>query len=479
MREFPAARPMPFEGAAVPGGHPAEGASSSLPLLRVVDVQKTHTITRGAAFSFKELAVGASSGRVRHETVEALRGVSFDLHPRECLGVVGRNGAGKSTLLRLIAGVTTPDAGRVDVRGTVASLIELGAGFHPDLSGVENVFLMASLTGVAHDRVRERLREIVAFAGVEEFLFTPIKHYSSGMVVRLAFSIAVHFDPGILLLDEVMAVGDSDFQQRSRARIEEMRAGGAAIVLVSHDLDLVERVCDRVLWLEGGRVQADGDPVEVVGAYVEEEYRREALRAPSSRLTVGDSARLTHARFGSGELLLTRTAMIDAAGRRKRLIHAGEPITIEIDVHRPPAATLAGDRPVRQEAGPANVIVTITRRDGVGICYLHLMSAGAASGPHAPLEPPAEGATRTVALRFDRFDLAPGGYQLSFAVYPASAGDFPRRPEDYPYDCHLRMYEFSVAAPPGEAWEPAGGVRLRPEVVVEVAAEADEAAGTG
>jgi ABC-type polysaccharide/polyol phosphate transport system ATPase subunit len=415
----------------------------SPPLLRAVDLHKTHHLKRGAALSLKELAIQGLFRSVEMETIEALRGVSLEVHAGETVGVIGRNGAGKSTLLKIVAGITPPDSGRVETVGRVGSFIELGAGFHPELSGSENIFLMASLVGLPKSFARERYAKIVAFSGVEDFIHVPIKHYSSGMVARLAFSAAAHFDPKILLLDEVMAVGDGDFQERGVQKIEQLRQEGAAILLVSHDLHLIERTCDRAIWLEGGRVARDGDPILVVGEYVEDETRREALRGPSSALEMSDHKHVAAARFGSGELIISRVSMKDAQGRRKRLFHSGELVEIEIEFRRPLDSELDPARARRQEPGPASVIVSITRKDNVGICYLPMINRDAP--PLPALEP---GETATATARFDRFGLAAASYQLSVAAYPAHVGDFPRGENDYPYDCHLRLHDFSVLESP-------------------------------
>ena len=199
----------------------------------------------------------------------ALLDVSFSVELGETLGLIGRNGSGKTSILKLIAGVTAPSQGQVVVRGRVSPLIELGAGFHPDLTGRENIYLNASILGLSNREIRARFADIVAFAELREFIDTPIKRYSSGMYMRLAFAVAVHTDPDILLVDEVLAVGDAPFQEKCLTKMREFQKRGVAIVFVSHDLALVQQFCHRGLWLDSGRIVAEGAPEGVVQKYAE------------------------------------------------------------------------------------------------------------------------------------------------------------------------------------------------------------------
>jgi ABC-type polysaccharide/polyol phosphate transport system ATPase subunit len=199
--------------------------------------------------------------------LRALDDVSLDVRRGETLGVVGDNGAGKSTLLKVIARITPPDAGRVEVRGRLSALIEVGAGFHPELTGDENVLLHGSILGLARRELRAALPEIAEFAGLVGSMDVPVKHFSTGMYARLGFAVAVHADPAVLLVDEVLSVGDAPFRERCHDRIERLRLSGSGILFVSHDLPEVERRCQRALHLQGGRVVADGPPADVVRDY--------------------------------------------------------------------------------------------------------------------------------------------------------------------------------------------------------------------
>lgn len=200
-----------------------------------------------------------------------LRHVSFDIHRGETLGIVGQNGSGKSTLLRLIAGAAYPTEGHIAVRGRIAPLLSLGAGFQPDMTGRECIEINATALGLSRQEIIARLDDIIAFAELADFISTPVRYYSSGMLARLGFSVAVHTDPDLLLVDEVLAVGDHNFQIKCTARIEQLRNEGVTILFVSHDSELVRKLCRRALWLRGGALVADGPASEVLAEYASAE----------------------------------------------------------------------------------------------------------------------------------------------------------------------------------------------------------------
>ena len=227
--------------------------------IEVDDVSKGFVLRRGR--SLKELAALAVKGRQLTDQFQALDGVSFTVEQGETVGLLGLNGSGKSTLLKLISGVMRPDTGSVRVRGRIAGLIEVGAGLHPDLTGRENVFLNGAILGMDEAQIRRQFDAIVAFSGIDQFLDTEVKFYSSGMFLRLAFAVAVHTDPDVFLVDEILAVGDEPFQRKCLDRIAQLSAEGRTLVVVSHDLDLVEKVCHRGVVLEAGRMVVDG-PVQ-------------------------------------------------------------------------------------------------------------------------------------------------------------------------------------------------------------------------
>src|SRR6187200_2496122 len=202
------------------------------------------------------------------ETFSAIRNVSFTVPQGQTYGVIGRNGSGKSTALKVVAGITKPTSGTVTVRGRISALIELGAGFHPEISGRENVFINGIMLGLSKREIARRFDEIVEFAELQDFIDAPVKTYSSGMYMRLGFAVAIHVDPDVLLVDEVLAVGDEGFTHKCLDKFAEFKRRGKTILLVTHSLGLVERFCDEALWLDGGRLQGLGDPRRIVGAYV-------------------------------------------------------------------------------------------------------------------------------------------------------------------------------------------------------------------
>ena len=205
----------------------------------------------------------------RYEEIWALDGVSFQVGEGEVLGIVGRNGAGKSTLLKILTRITTPTSGTATIRGRVGSLLEVGTGFHPELTGRENIFLNGSVLGMKRREILQKFDEIVEFSGVERFIDTPVKRYSSGMSVRLAFAVAAHLEPEILLVDEVLAVGDAEFQQRCLGRMEDISLTGRTVLFVSHNMHAVAQLCNRTIWLDDGRVKEDGSSPEIIARYLQ------------------------------------------------------------------------------------------------------------------------------------------------------------------------------------------------------------------
>src|ERR1043166_2765598 len=255
----------------------------------------------------------------------AIKDVSFEVQPGEVVGIIGRNGAGKSTLLKILSRITKPTKGRVEINGRVGSLIEVGSGFHPELTGRENVYLNGSILGMTRREINKKLDSIVEFAELRQFIDTPVKRYSSGMYVRLGFSIAAHLDPDILLLDEVLAVGDASFQRKCIQRITELKKNGTTIVFISHDLRAVQQLCDRVILLKSGRIEADGNPAETIALYQSSSARL------SSQSTRG---------FGqdpSAEAVVTSLTFHDEYGNECLAFETGRPMTVVLDyqVHKP------------------------------------------------------------------------------------------------------------------------------------------------
>src|SRR6478735_5967541 len=224
------------------------------------------------------------------ETFPALTDVSFTVMPGQTLGVIGRNGSGKSTTLKLVAGITKPTSGVVRVRGRISALIELGAGFHPEISGRENVFINGIMLGLSRREIQQRFDEIVEFAELTDFIDAPVKTYSSGMYMRLGFAVAIHVNPDVLLVDEVLAVGDEGFTHRCLDKFAEFKRRGKTILIVTHALGLVERFCDEALWLDRGRIKGSGDPKRIVGAYITDVEKREEVELAANDARARESA---------------------------------------------------------------------------------------------------------------------------------------------------------------------------------------------
>ena len=259
--------------------------------------------------------------RQERQEIWALRDVSFEVREGEVLGLIGRNGAGKSTLLKILTRITAPTAGHAVIRGRVGSLLEVGTGFNPELTGRENVFLNGSILGMKRREIQRKLPDIVEFSGIDRFIDTPVKRYSSGMYVRLAFSVAAHLEPEILLVDEVLAVGDAEFQQRCLGRMEDFSGTGRTVLFVSHNMQTINQLCDRVIWLDEGSIAEDGDPSRVVTNYLQStSYATGAFISwPDDEDAPGDDL---------ARLLAVRA--IDEDGDLSEAIDVREPIGIEM-----------------------------------------------------------------------------------------------------------------------------------------------------
>ncbi len=308
--------------------------------IEVEGVSRRFRVHARAQRTLKELVV--SPGRDQARDVWALQDVSFAAEPGSAVGLVGRNGSGKTTLLRLLAGIIKPTGGRVAVGGRVGSLLELGAGFQPDFTGRENVYLNGSIHGLKRARIRELMDEIVAFAGLDRFIDLPVRTYSSGMAMRLGFAVAAYIEADVLLLDEVFAVGDEEFQRKCFGKIFEFKQRGGTIVFVSHDASSVERLCDRAVLLKAGRVEFDGPTHEAIVAY----HRLLAdERDPAER---GAGLR----EWGSGEARVVSVSLAGPDGQPREQFLAGEPLAMRVRIEA--EQDLAAPRlsyEVRDEAG--------------------------------------------------------------------------------------------------------------------------------
>lgn len=265
-------------------------------------------------------ASGASGSQVR--PFLALKDVSFDVKEGEVLGIIGHNGAGKSTLLKILSRITEPTAGEVDIYGRVTSLLEVGTGFHAELTGRENVYLNAAMLGMRKQEIGRRFDEIVAFSGTQKFIDTPVKRYSSGMYVRLAFSVAAHLDPEILIVDEVLSVGDGAFQKKCLGKMDEVRRDGRTVILVSHDLPVVAGLCQRAILLRQGAVVGDGAPQQII-----EQYMSEALSSSGTSLADRQD------RYTQGELMVRAVEFVDEKGQTIQHVFSGQHLALRVHFH--------------------------------------------------------------------------------------------------------------------------------------------------
>jgi ABC-type polysaccharide/polyol phosphate transport system ATPase subunit len=377
------------------------------------------------------------------ETFPAVRNVSFSVPRGQTLGVIGRNGSGKSTTLKLVAGITKPTSGTVTVSGRISALIELGAGFHPEISGRENVFINGIMLGLTKREITRRFDEIVEFAEMQEFIDAPVKTYSSGMYMRLGFAVAIHVDPDVLLVDEVLAVGDEGFTHKCLDKFGEFKRRGKTILLVTHSLGLVEKFCDQALWMDGGRMKHQGDPKRVVGAYITDVEKSEerqlaagdakakeaaiavAPDEPASAVlpdhpieTAGapaDMFRATEGRWGSREIEITSVELIGSDGSAGHVFHSGNPLSVRVRLRAPVAMD--------------DFVLGIGIFNAEGVCCY---------GTNTDLE-------QLKAVRIlgdadatfsvERLDLVEGTYKLDVAVH---------KQDGYPYDYHRLLYTFRV-----------------------------------
>lgn len=237
--------------------------------ISISNISKSYVIGKQKESSLRSSISGVFKKKNKEkELFWALKDISFDIEQGEVIGIIGRNGAGKSTLLKILSKITQPTEGRIEINGRVASLLEVGTGFHPELTGRENIYLNGTLLGMSRKEVADKLEEIVEFSGVRKFIDTPVKHYSSGMYVRLAFSVAAHLEPEILIIDEVLAVGDAEFQAKCLGKMKDVAGEGRTVIFVSHDLAAVENLCSKVVFLDHGKVKAEGGTKEMIDLYL-------------------------------------------------------------------------------------------------------------------------------------------------------------------------------------------------------------------
>ena len=343
--------------------------------------------------------------RARYDEFWALKGVDFEIPFGSTFGIIGSNGSGKSTLLKCLAGILSPDKGSVSCNGRMAALLELGAGFHPDLSGRENIYLNGAILGMTRSEIDRKLEEIIDFSGLEKFVDTPVKNYSSGMVVRLGFAVATNVDPEILIIDEVLAVGDESFQHRCHEKIESFRQEGRTIILVSHGLMQVAQLCSTVAWLEKGVIQEIGPSYEVIGKYAGQSHDA----APKAEGEIGE-------RWGSHEAEITRAEFVNADGVPVHVLKSGEPISLQIDY--------TAHMPIKEPVF------------GIRITHLHGTNVWGSNTKRMGFQPATLNNSGTITLNIPELPILAGTYDLTIALTDQH--------ETYEYDHWERRVRFDV-----------------------------------
>ncbi|MGQ9617548.1 MAG: ABC transporter ATP-binding protein [Candidatus Aminicenantia bacterium] len=344
----------------------------------------------------------------------ALQNINVSVEEGKTLGVIGANGSGKSTLLKLIAGITKPTTGRIEVKGRVSALIELGTGFHPEISGRENVYINGVMLGLTKKEISEKFDEIVKFAELEDFIDEPVKTYSSGMYMRLGFAVAINVNPDILLIDEVLAVGDASFIPKCLEKIAEFKKKKRTIVFVSHALDTITSICDEVLWLKKGMIQLIGDPKRVVDAYIQDVLSKEEKRFMESH-KIEPLTEKREGRWGSQEIIIRDVKLYGSDGKEKYVFESGEEFLIEMDVYT--------------ENNMEDFVF------GVGIFSADGIRVYGTNTYLEDMEPEFFQGEGKVVFKIYGLDLIEGTYFLDVASV---------RKDGYPYDYHRSLYTFRV-----------------------------------
>lgn len=392
---------------------------SETPAIRFDNVHKRFLFTADKPQTILEAFLAVFQRRQPQQPLWAVRDVSFAVQRGQSLGIVGRNGSGKSTVLKLAARILRPSEGVVAVHGRISALLELGAGFHPDLSGRENIYLNGSVLGLSKRELDSRFDAIVAFSELAEFIDMPVKHYSSGMYMRLGFSVAVHVDPDILIVDEILAVGDYAFQMKCLERIRDLQRGGVTIVMVSHQLQTIRNLCTHAIWMDHGRVRAQGAAGGVLEAYLEHFQAGAQAQA-------GGAAETHFRRWGTGEIEITAVRLVDEAGNPHQEFGTGQPFGVEIYY-------LARQAVRQPEFGLA-----IFHQDGTLILGPNSRLAGVKMDVA-----PGAGVVR---YRLERLPLLPASYRLTAAIHDTQ---LPRA-----FDYHEEAYTFRVVAADGAEKQP-------------------------
>ena len=391
-------------------------------VIDVRDVKKMFRVYRDRGNTLKDRILFA--GRRKHEEHWVLNGISFQVKKGEAVGLVGENGCGKSTTLKMLTRILYPDAGTIEVKGRVSSLIELGAGFHPDLSGRENIYTNASIFGLSRKEIDRRLDEIIAFSELEKFIDDPVRTYSSGMYMRLAFAVAINVDADVLLIDEILAVGDAAFQAKCFRKLREIKGRGTTIVIVSHSLSQIEQICERSIWIDEGLIRMEGSPRDVHPFYMEwmSKKNRGGDENSLGETETDENGHLV--RWGSGEARMTKIRVTDGEGKERTEFSPFEPFTVHIDYT------------AKQVLSNAVVGLAVYRNDGALVYGSNTLIDTA-----APVVLKEQG---SIELKIDSLAVSNGSYSIDLALH---------RPDGFNYDfkrnvCTLRIAD--KAQTPGE-----------------------------
>ncbi len=379
------------------------------------------------------------------ETVRALDNVNLNVEKGITFGVIGENGSGKSTLLKIVSGIIKPTSGQISVQGKVSALIELGAGFHPEITGRENIYINGIMLGLTKKQINEKYNEIVKFAELEEFIDAPVKTYSSGMYMRLGFSIAINVNPDILLVDEVLAVGDASFVPKCLDRIDDFRRRKKTILFVSHDLSTVEKICDKVAWLKNGRVITIGGARRVIDAYLQDVAEKQEGDFEKRQMEVEEEEKFEEERrenrWGKREIEIKKVKVLDLEGKAKHVFSPTEGMVIEMEVE--------------SYSRIRDFVFGIGIFNSQGICCY---------GSNTLLEDFESSAIEgkgKVVFRIERLNLINGTYYLDVATH---------KRDGYPYDYHRSLYSFLVSSlhkddgiyRPSHSWEFSKNIRIKP-----------------
>jgi lipopolysaccharide transport system ATP-binding protein len=404
-------------------------AAAGQPLIQLRQISKRFAMHRERQRSFQETFIRLfQRKRDRGRQFWALNDVSFEVHAGDCFGIIGSNGSGKSTLLKLITGILEPTSGDIITGGRIASLLELGAGFHPDLTGRENIFLNGSVYGLSRQQMLSRLDKIIDFTELGDFIDVPIKHYSSGMYVRLGFAVAIHIDPDLMLVDEVLSVGDAAFQHKCLDSIGKFRAQGGTLVFVSHDLGTVQSLCNKAIWLDSGQVRAAGQPTDVAMAYLNEVAHREEDKSTGEPSQTPEDAQR---RWGTGKVRITDVRLCDGTGTPRHIFVTGGVMEVRLRYR-------AEGRVEEPVFG-----IAIHHQNGAHLCGPNTDFGG--------LRIPSLEGEGLVVYRIPALSLLEGAYTVSVAVVDRGDSEM--------YDYHDRAYPFRVST--GTSRERFGMVTLR------------------